>query len=184
MGTTTSSLKFKISRQFVNWFLLIFSLMACTPLAVADDALKLSIMEFELNDLTLYPDTDAELARVATLRNLLKEVLMERYQHTVLENSAAVKAEADKGKGYLFDRPALAARLGEQAGADWVITGRLHKPSFLFVYLKAQLIDPESKQIAADFVVEIKGTQKKLTQKGVDTLALQIVEAMRQLQKY
>jgi hypothetical protein len=158
--------------------------MACTPLAVADDALKLSIMEFELNDLTLYPDTDAELARVATLRNLLKEVLMERYQHTVLENSAAVKAEADKGKGYLFDRPALAARLGEQAGADWVITGRLHKPSFLFVYLKAQLIDPESKQIAADFVVEIKGTQKKLTQKGVDTLALQIVEAMRQLQKY
>ena len=71
--------------------------------------------------------------------------------------------------------------MARAADADWVVSGRLHKASFLFVYLKAQLIDAADGRIAADFVVEIKGWEPRLTAKGVDTLALQIDESLRTL---
>ena len=50
-----------------------------------------------------------------------------------------------------------------------------------FVYLKAQLIDTRTGQIAADFVVEIKGPQKKLTKKGTEALARQISSALESI---
>jgi len=140
-----------------------------------------SVLEFHLHDLTLNPDTAAEEERVATLRPLLVSALSSTHKLTVLDNPESAQVEAQKGQGYLFDRPKVAARIAREAGADWVVSGRLHKASFLFVYLKAQLIEASSGKIAADFVVEIKGPQKKLTAKGVDSLALQIVDALEKL---
>ena len=61
------------------------------------------------------------------------------------------------------------------------MSGRLHKASFLFVYLKAQLIDTRDAGVKADFVVEVKGWSPKLTGKGIETLAVQIDAAIRQL---
>ncbi|MEE9333975.1 MAG: DUF2380 domain-containing protein [Granulosicoccaceae bacterium] len=84
-----------------------------------------------------------------------------------------------EGKGYIFDRPEVSAKMARAASADWVVSGRLHKASFLFVYLKAQLINAVTGEINADFVVEIKGWEPRLTKKGVDALALQIDESLR-----
>ena len=141
----------------------------------------IAVLDFELNDLTLNPNLVEETERTATLRPLLVEQLSDHYNITVIENPASARIEAEKGQGYLFDRPALAAKIGREAGVDWIVSGRLHKASFLFVYLKAQLINTQTDQIAADFVVEIKGPQKKLTKKGVESLARQIAAALETL---
>lgn len=145
-------------------------------------ASNVAVLEFDLKDLTLNPNIKEEQARTATLRNLVVEQLVTTHKHNLIENSARAAIEADKGQGYLFDRPALAAKLGKEVGADWIVTGRLHKASFLFVYLKAQLINTDSGKIASDFVVEIKGQQKKLTIKGVESLSLQISDALGKLE--
>lgn len=142
-----------------------------------------AVLDFELNDLTLNPQTAAETERTATLRPLLVEALSTTHQLTIKDNPPSAKAESAKGQGYVFDRPQVAARIASEAGADWVVSGRLHKASFLFVYLKAQLINASSGKIAADFVVEIKGPQKKLTIKGVEALAIQVNDALIELNK-
>ena len=141
-----------------------------------------AVLEFELNDLTLNPDLSMETRRTATLRPLLVAQLAGQHGLDLVENPASAVIESGKGRGYLFDRPALAAKIGREAGADWIVSGRLHKASFLFVYLKAQLIDCNTGRMAADFVVEIKGPQEKLTKKGIESLARQISDAIDALE--
>ena len=144
-------------------------------------ATEIAVLEFELNDLTLNPDLIEETRRTASLRPLLVEQLGGHHDIGVVENPASARVEAEKGHGYLFDRPAVAAKIGREAGVDWIVSGRLHKASFLFVYLKAQLINTRTGQMAADFVVEIKGPQKKLTKKGIEALARQIYLALESI---
>lgn len=132
------------------------------------------VLDFELNDLTMHPDTVREEKRVKTLRPLLTEMLQDTYDYTIAELSATERSAEEHGKGYVFDRPPVAARMARKAAADWVVSGRLHKASFLFVYLKSQLIDAATGEIRADYVVEIKGWEPRLTKKGVESLAVKI----------
>lgn len=142
---------------------------------------SLAILDFELRDLTLNPQIAEETRRAASLRPLLAEQLGQAHGIEIVENPESAAVEAARGQGYLFDRPDVAAEIGREAGAEWIVSGRLHKASFLFVYLKAQLINTQTGQIAADFVVEIKGPQKKLTRKGIESLANQISQALQTL---
>lgn len=151
------------------------------PAIAADDASKLLVLDFELNDLTLNPDTTAEEKRVKTLRPLLSSKLSYDYDHRIMELAQDKRDAEVKGKGYIFDRPQVAAEMGASADAEWVVSGRLHKASFLFVYLKAQLIDVSSGRVESDFVVEIKGWEPRLTEKGVEALALQIDDSLKSL---
>lgn len=144
-------------------------------------AAPVAVLEFELNDLTLNPDIAAETERAASLRPLLVERLTKHHKIEVVDNPPRAAIEAEKGRGYLFDRPALAAEIGREGGAAWIVSGRLHKPSFLFIYMKAQLINTRTGRVAADFVVEIKGQQKKMTPRGIETLAGQISDALKTL---
>ena len=68
--------------------------------------------------------------------------------------------------GYLFDHTEVAAQLGERSGVDWIAVGRVHKPSFLFAYLKVRLVNTRTRRVVGDFVVEVKGYLKKLTERG------------------
>ena len=56
--------------------------------------------------------------------------------------------------------------------------GRLHKPSFLFVYLMAHLIDVSNGKLIGDYISEVKGGEKKLTLKGVESLAVKINDTL------
>lgn len=141
----------------------------------------IAVLDFELRDLTLNPQLAEETKRTESLRLMLVEQLDQAHNIEVVANPESAALEAAKGQGYLFDRPDVAARIGREAGVEWIVSGRLHKASFLFVYLKAQLINTANGQIAADFVVEIKGQQKKLTKKGIETLAKQINDALQSL---
>lgn len=157
--------------------LIVLCLLLIPQLATA----AIAVLDFELRDLTLNPQVAEETRRTASLRPLLIEQLSRAHKIEVVDNPASAALEANKGQGYLFERPDVAARIGREAGVEWIISGRLHKASFLFVYLKAQLINTRTGRIAADFVVEIKGPQKKLTRKGIETLAKQIDEALKTL---
>lgn len=154
----------------------------CSGRVLATEPVSVLVLDFELNDLTLNPATEFEEKRVKTLRPLLTEKLKDSLGYKIAQLAQDVRDEEDRGKGYIFDRPEVSAKMARAASADWVVTGRLHKASFLFVYLKSQLIDSDA-NIRADFVVEIKGWEPRLTEKGIEALALQIDESLRTLVK-
>jgi len=70
-----------------------------------------------------------------------------------------------------FNHNDVAAELAKKAGADYVLVGRLHKPSFLFAYIMGHLIKTNDGGLIENYVVETKGGDKKLTLKAVETLA-------------
>jgi hypothetical protein len=140
---------------------------------------SIAILDFELNDLTLMPNTPEELERTASIKPLLEEALRGRGGFRPVPVDAEAAAEADAGFGYLFDHHEVAAQLGRESGADWIVVGRLHKPSFLFAYLMAHLVDAGSGNLAGNYIVEVKGPAQQVTAKGVERLAQKIEQTIR-----
>jgi hypothetical protein len=138
-----------------------------------------AVLDFELNDLTLLPNTPQELARTGSIRPLLEAALEEGGGIRLVSIDPKAKAAADAGFGYLFDHNEAAAQLGREHGADWVLVGRLHKPSFLFAYLMAHLVDTQGGTLKANYVVEVKGPAEQVTRKGVERLAEQIEQTLK-----
>ena len=136
------------------------------------------VLDFELNDLTIYEDNIQELERTTKFKPLLEQALVEIGQYSIVNFDLADQHEADIGKGYLYDHHDLVAVLGQANDARWVVVGRVHKPSYLFSYLKVQLIDVPKAKMVADLTVELKGQQDKFLKKSVKRLAAQINEAI------
>ena len=142
-------------------------------LPVAADT-KIAILDFEVKDLTLYPKVEEEQERAASIKPMLQEILNGKGGYIIVDIDSQTQEQADKGTGYLFDHHDVVAELGQQAGADLVLVGRVHKASFLFAYFLAHLVDVKSQKLVGDYVVEVKGSQKKFTTKGLEVLAEQI----------
>lgn len=138
----------------------------------------ITVLDFELHDLTLAPGTAEERERTASIAPLLRQNLESQHGFGIASVGRDAQRDADRAHGYLFDHHDAVAELGREAGSDWVVVGRVHKASFLFVYLKARVIDTESHRLIADLTVEIKGSEERLTAKGVATLAAQINSAI------
>ncbi len=138
----------------------------------------IAILDFELKDLTLLPETPEELERTASIRPMLEQALRDKGGYRIVPIDAATAREADVGVGYLFDHADAAARLGREQGADWVLVGRVHKPSFLFAYLMAHLVDARAGTLAQNYIVEVKGPAQEVTRKGVDRLAEKIEQTL------
>jgi hypothetical protein len=155
----------------------------CPPPATAAEDIAVAVLDFELNDLTLNltpnPVNPEEVARTATLKPLLAEALAKKGGYRLVDIDAGSQAGANAGFGYLWDHPDVAAELGRKFGADWVVVGRNHKASFLFVYFKANLVDARTGRLVQDFTVEVKGQQQKITPKGIARMAEQVDEAIR-----
>lgn len=134
---------------------------------------KIAVLDFELKDLTMKPGIPAEIARTASVKPMLENELKKSgYPIVAIPSEAQLQATA--GTGYLFDHHDIAAQLAKQFGADYIIVGRLHKPSFLFVYLMAHVIKVSNGHLVADLLTEVKGGEAKLTLKGVEDLAVKI----------
>jgi hypothetical protein len=154
-------------------FLLLLTLSINLFAAGMSAAPKIAILDFELKDLTLKPGIPEEIERTASIKPMLEEELAKSgYEIVSIPRSAQNQATA--GVGYLFDHHDTAAQLAQNYGADFVIVGRLHKPSFLFVYLMAHMVDVKQQRLIADYVSEVKGGEKKLTRKGVESLVVKI----------
>jgi hypothetical protein len=143
---------------------------------------RIAVLEFRLNDLTLLPGTPQELARTASIAPLLRAALSKKEGDVLVDIDPAMQAEIEKAVsgGHLLDQPLVAAELGRKAGADWMVIGRVHKPSFLFVYLMVQLVDVNSERLAGNYVLEVKGGySKKLHEQGAARLAEMIAQSMK-----
>jgi len=134
---------------------------------------KIAILEFELKDLTLAPRIPAEIKRTASIKPLL-EAELESADYTIINVDLKSQKFADAGVGYLFDHHDVAAKLGKKFGADYVLVGRLHKPSFLFSYLMGHLIRVRDAKLIGNYISEAKGPNIKLTIKTVESLTVKI----------
>ena len=141
---------------------------------------KIAILDFELKDLTMAPRIPAEINRTASIKPLL-EAELEKANYVIISIDPKSQILADSGVGYLFDHNDVAANLGKQFGADYVLVGRLHKPSFLFAYLMGHLIRVSDAKLIGDYVTETKGPNQKLTVKAVESLAVKIDKTLDNL---
>lgn len=136
---------------------------------------SIAILAFELNDPTLAPGIPAEIDRTASVKPLLEKEL-KGAGYRIISIPLADQYHANSGFGYLFDHNDVAAALGKTAGAEYVLVGRLHKPSFLFAYLMGHLIRVKDARLIGNYISETKGGDLKLTLKGVESLAVKIDE--------
>lgn len=134
---------------------------------------KIAILDFELKDLTLIPGISAEMKRTASIKPLLENELS-KAGYRIIYIDAESQKRAEAGVGYLFDHHEAAATLAKRFDADYVLVGRLHKPSFLFAYMMGHLIRVRDSRLIGNYVCEAKGPNKKLTVKTVESLTVKI----------
>lgn len=132
-------------------------------------ATRIAVLDFELKDLTLAPGVPAELQRTASIKPLLEQELT-RAGYAVVTIPRPAQQAANSGVGYLFDHADAAAQLGKQFQADYILVGRLHKPSFLFAYLMGRLVKVDNGRLVGDYIAESKGPNASLTIKAVESL--------------
>ena len=156
------------------WMYHIFcSVILCLPGAGVLAETRIAILDFELKDLTLAPRTPAEIKRTASIKPLL-EAELKKADYVIINIDLKSQRFADVGVGYLFDHHDVAANLGKQFDADYVLVGRLHKPSFLFAYLMGHLIRVSDAKLIGNYISEAKGPNQKLTVKAVESLTVKI----------
>jgi hypothetical protein len=163
----------------------IISFIALTSVVIAHPSLanpRIAVLNFELNDITSLPNSVQEQQRTATMRPLLEHALMQKGNYDIIPINADVQTAANSGFGYLFRHHDLAAKLGKQFGADWVIVSQHSKPSFLFSYLIADLVEVKTGSLVTRFDIELKGNHAKVTQRGIDALADKVVKTVSNAQ--
>ncbi|HYE36460.1 DUF2380 domain-containing protein [Methylocaldum sp.] len=159
--------------SFLSKIISIIALTILVSLPVSANS-DIAVLDFELNDVTSNPGVAEEIERTGSLKRQLEESLSAKGGYRIVSIDPATQEAATKGFGYLWDHPDEAAALGKNSGSRFVLVGRVHKPSFLFVYLMAHLIDTRTGEVIGDFIVEVKGQQKNFTAKGIENLARQI----------
>ncbi len=152
-------------------------LFLCLSLEDVTAETRIAVLDFELKDVTLAPRIPAEISRTASIKPMLENALKKSgYELVSIPEDAQLRATA--GVGYLFDHADVAAQLGNKYGADYVVIGRLHKPSFLFFYLMAHLVDVKKEALAGEYIYEVKGGEQKLVAQGVEGITEKITKTL------
>lgn len=159
--------------------LLLIGMMASLPAYAAQ---RVVVLDFELRDITSLPNIPQEIRRTAGFAPLLAEAMKASGDYDIVTVKLAEQAAANPSTGYLFDYSDEAAKLGRQHQADWVVVNRHSKPSFLFSYLMAHLVDVKNHRQVGSYDIELKGTHDKVTRHGVNALAKKIHQTIKDLQ--
>jgi len=120
------------------------------------------------------PNTPQEQLRTASIQTLLEQAITQSGDFEIIHIKTEDQIVANSSFGYLFRFNDLAAKLGEQYGADWIVVSQHSKPSFLYSYLIAHVINVKTQTLAARYDIELKGRHEKVTQRGVRSLANKI----------
>jgi hypothetical protein len=165
------------TNKFAKLYSIIFVLLLCFGFADATAKPRIAVLDFELKDMTLAPGIPAEIKRTASIKPMLENEL-KKSGYEIVPITEDAQQQATAGMGYLFDHPDAAAQLGKKYGADYVLVGRLHKPSFLFFYLMAHLVDVKKEALAGEYLYEVKGGEKKLVAQGVEGISEKITKTL------
>jgi len=142
---------------------------------------RIAVLNFELVDDTLLPNAPEELTRTASMKPLLEQAISKLGDYEIVQISANDQNAATAGVGYLLNFNDVAAKLGKQSGADWLVVGQHSKHSFLYSYLMVHLVNVKTQSLAGDFSTELKGTNPKVTQRGINWLAKKLTARIEQL---
>jgi len=142
---------------------------------------RIAVLNFELLDETLLPNTPEELTRTASMKPLLEQAIRRLGDYEIVQISVNDQNAATAGIGYLLNFNDVTAKLGKQSGADWVVVGQHSKHSFLYSYLMVHLVNVKAQKLAGDFPTELKGTHQKVTQRGINGLAKKLAARIEQL---
>jgi len=143
----------------------LFSLSLLLMVNIASAESKIAVPDFELLDLTMkltdpqkVADINAqEQQNLRDIETFLKKGLENKQGFIVIPVSDDARQAADKGTGLLFDCATCSAELGREHNADYIIIGRLHKPTYLFSYLIVRIFDAHENKLVKEFRSEIKG---------------------------
>ena len=163
---------------------LLLSLLFVVNPTLADS--NIAVPDFELLDLTLKlsdpkkaAENDAqEQKKVELIETLLRDGITNTAGYTLIAISIEARNEADKGVGYLFDCTSCSAELGRNHDADYILIGRLHKPSYLFSYIIVRVIDTQANKLINEFLSEVKGKPSKSIPGAIDNLLIKINETI------
>ncbi|NOQ17475.1 MAG: DUF2380 domain-containing protein [Methyloprofundus sp.] len=167
-----------IFSAYLRLSLLLVLLIACHA---AQAETRIAILDFELNDITSLPHTPQELLRTASIQALLEQAMHEIGGYQIIKITPEQQQAENAGFGYLFHFHDIAAKLGEEAGADWIIVGQHSKPSFLFSYLMAHVINVKTGKLVVRFDIELKGNHQKVTGRAVSKLAQEINQVIKKV---
>jgi hypothetical protein len=140
---------------------------------------KIAIVDFELADLTLLPKTLKELKRTASIKPMLEQDLKLLGNYEIISISRQEQTYANAGVGYLFQHDDSSGELGKKFGADWIVVGLHRKPSFLYSHILVHIINAKTNKLEGDLLIEMKGSDEKVTQRAVSLLARQINELIK-----
>jgi len=169
----------KLDCKWLNPVWVIVGIGMMISCSVVNAGTRIAILNFELNDITSLPNTHEELTRTATIKPLLERAMTNTGNYEIIQINTDAQKAANSGFGYLFKFNDVAANLGKQFGADWLIVGQHSKPSFLYSYLMVHVINVKTQNLVGSYDIELKGTHNKVTERGVRSLAKKIHESMR-----
>lgn len=145
-------------------------------------ATKIGVLDMQLLDLTMElsdPQKNAEIAakeqkNVELAERLLRNGIEKRQHFNLVEIDNEAQAKANKGVGYLFDRPEVAAELAKPFGADYVIVGRYHKPTYLFSYIILRVVDVDSGKMIEEIKTEVKGRAQETIPTNIGNVMIKL----------
>lgn len=149
-----------LSSLLFSLFLMISPVWADSTIAVTD--FELLNLTLKLSDPKKVAEIDAQDQKnLVMINELLKNGLSNMDGFTMIALSDELRTDADKSVGYLFDCASCSAELGRKNNADYIIIGRLHKPTYLFSYLIARVFDTKTNKLVKEYRSEVKGTPSK-----------------------
>jgi hypothetical protein len=158
-------------KHYLKGIVISFGLTLCFS-ANADT--RIAVLDFELNDITSLPNTAKEIVRTASIKPLLERAMTRFGGYEITHIPVDEQKAENAGLGYLFRFHDIAAKLGKKFDTDWIIVGQHSKPSFLFSYLIAHVINVKTGQWVARYDIELKGNHQKVTRRGVSKLSREI----------
>lgn len=165
---------------------LFFSLLVLVvPAASAGSDAKVMVSDFQLNDLTDLPNAPEELARIAYLSSTFRQKIVEGSVEVVPVNDQLKAQMSANSATYFFDHPALAAKLAEDSGADYLVIGVALKPTYLFVYPRILMIDIKTQQVVHASYVQLESSwlDQHTTARNAEKLAEKVRAKLDELNK-
>jgi hypothetical protein len=148
----------KNSLKFIFLSLIIFINPAWADTKIAVPDFELLDLSMKLTDPQKVAEIDAqEQQKLRDIEMFLRKGLSNKQGFTIVDISTEDRNAADKSKGYLFDCAQCAAELGLSHDADYILIGRMHKPTYLFSYLIVRVFDTHENKLVKEFRSEIKG---------------------------
>ncbi|MGQ0443350.1 MAG: DUF2380 domain-containing protein [Methylophilaceae bacterium] len=158
-------------------------LIFISPNVSSETNAKVMVLDFQLNDLTDLPNAPEELARIAYLSTIFKQKIADSGISVISANDQLKRELPTNSATYLFDQPALAAKLAEDSGADFLIMGVALKPTYLFVYPRVLVVDIKTRKViyATYSQLESSWLDKNTTMRTANMLADRVNDKLKEL---